>query len=726
MKRLIYIILFLSMSLPSLADPPDWIPITGTQYSMVLFARIINNDEYFTNSDENIAAAFGPGGDTDCRSLAGWQVYEPDGFWYFNIVGNENGEEITFKIYDSALDLVLVCEQTLVFVDNDIIGSPAAPETLTINTSLITGNVSLITSQPPAADVTETLISNGSAAVHPDADGNYQLPAEPGIYDLTASLTGYSPQTLSGIEVLATQITSNINFQLIDWLPVTGTQYNMVMMCELLFNDEPVSGVEGYFLGAFGASGYDDCRGLATWQPPNPPYWDGYWYFTIVSNAQNDNIYFKVYEHSTAGFYDCQEAIIFENDATLGSPDAPFTLNIDNSGEQTIDLSAEWNWISFFVEPEDMAVPAVFAPLVPAVYQVKDQTHSLIYFAEIQTWLGDLNNITSGDSYLVYMNQSFPGFTLSGSVINSNTPIPLNTEWNWTAYYPQYELSLSAALGSIVPLVEQVKTQAQSANYIDPPGEWVGDLLTMEPGVGYKIFMNSSADLIYGDAEGAAAGPTDDNTDDPPLWEVITGTQYSMVLMTTISLDEQFFQLDNGNIAAAFGPAGESDCRSLAAWQPPNPPNYEGFWYFTIVGNIIGESISFRIYDQSGDQIFTNSASLTFSDNTVTGSPYEPYTLDFVNTPNNLVELPDHQNRLISIYPNPFNPLTTITFESDGIHSSEIAVYNLKGQRLEILCNSTFPAGIHTLTWNAATLPTGIYFLKTPASPFPLKTLLLK
>jgi len=721
---LVFCVFYVIMTL--MADPPDWEPITGTQYSMALFVRIINNDAYFNIAQGNIAAAFGPGGDTDCRAIAGWQDYDPDGFLYYNIVGDENGEEIIFKIYDSSLDLVLVCDQILDFADNDIIGSPADPETFTINTNLITGNVTLITSQPPAANITETLISNGSIAVHPDENGYYQLPAEPGIYDLTAGLTGYFSQTLTGIEVFATQITSDINFQLIDWIPITGTQYNMVIMCELLFEDEPLCGEEGNFLGAFGDSGYNDCRGFATWQQPNPPYWEGYWYFTIVSNTQNDTIFFKAYENSTDAFYDCFEIVTFENDATIGAPDAPFILNINNFCEQTIDLNSEWNWISFYVQPEDVAVPVIFAPLLPDVYQIKDQIHSLTYFPSMQTWLGDLDDIVNGASYLVYMNQPFSDFTIPGTAINIDTPIPLTDEWNWAAYYPQSEMDIPYALTSIVPQVDQVKTQSQSTSYINPPGEWVGDLLVMEPGIGYKIFMNSPADLIYGNAESNAGTHADNNTDDPPLWEVISGTQYSMVLMTAIYLDNEPFTLNNGNIAAAFGPAGESDCRSLAAWQPSNPPNYDGFWYFTIVANDFDEEIFFRIYDQSSDSIYLSSQSLTFADNAVTGSPYELYSLHFQSVANDQECITAQEKCFLSAYPNPFNPTTTISFTIKEKENIQLDIYNLKGQKITTLLNATCEAGINTITWDAVAQPTGIYFIKFPGLPTPLKILLLK
>lgn len=128
-KYIILIICFFSIFLS--ADPPNWQEITGTQYSMVVFARIVFNDSYFDNSGNNLAAAFGPDGINDCRDIAGWQSGNP-GFWYFYIVGNQNGEEISFKIYDEASDHIYDCDQSIIFDDGETIGSLLNPIQLDI------------------------------------------------------------------------------------------------------------------------------------------------------------------------------------------------------------------------------------------------------------------------------------------------------------------------------------------------------------------------------------------------------------------------------------------------------------------------------------------------------------------------------------------------------------------------------------------------------------------
>ncbi|MDP8211617.1 MAG: tandem-95 repeat protein, partial [Candidatus Stygibacter australis] len=109
------------------AEIPEWEIIPGTQYSMQVYSQVDFMAQYFTNSNpDNIVAAFGPGGLTDCRAIAYWNEYNQYQLWYMTIVSNaepEDNEIITYKIYDAASDQVLDCRENSIFVDNDVIGS---------------------------------------------------------------------------------------------------------------------------------------------------------------------------------------------------------------------------------------------------------------------------------------------------------------------------------------------------------------------------------------------------------------------------------------------------------------------------------------------------------------------------------------------------------------------------------------------------------------------------
>ncbi len=65
------------------------------------------------------------------------------------------------------------------------------------------------------------------------------------------------------------------------------------------------------------------------------------------------------------------------------------------------------------------------------------------------------------------------------------------------------------------------------------------------------------------------------------------------------------------------------------------------------------------------------------------------------------------------IYPNPFNPMTTIQIELQSAGVLEVSVFNIIGQRVVRLSNGKQPAGLHSFTFDGANLPSGIYFMRT-------------
>lgn len=111
------------------AEPPDWIVITGTQYNMVLFASAFVGNDVLADST-NMVGAFGPNHcDTlnDCRALGVWDEYASapgNGFWYFTIVANEDGEQMYFKLYDASNDNILDANETILFQNDSTIGNP--------------------------------------------------------------------------------------------------------------------------------------------------------------------------------------------------------------------------------------------------------------------------------------------------------------------------------------------------------------------------------------------------------------------------------------------------------------------------------------------------------------------------------------------------------------------------------------------------------------------------
>lgn len=174
---------------------------------------------------------------------------------------------------------------------------------------------------------------------------------------------------------------------------------------------------------------------------------------------------------------------------------------------------------------------------------------------------------------------------------------------------------------------------------------------------------------------------------EPPSWIIISGTEYSMVVIASISLFNEDFVGGDGNIAAAFGSGGEVDCRSIGLWQDANPPYWDGYWYFTVVGDASGEEISFKIYNDSSDSVYDCTPKFFFSINATFGSPYDPIEIFALYPPTD-----------ISITVSTITHIPTITWSSvEGANSYYIYSFDTPSSELSA---STLTAHITGTSWS--------------------------
>ncbi len=63
-------------------------------------------------------------------------------------------------------------------------------------------------------------------------------------------------------------------------------------------------------------------------------------------------------------------------------------------------------------------------------------------------------------------------------------------------------------------------------------------------------------------------------------------------------------------------------------------------------------------------------------------------------------------------YPNPFNPTTNIKYNIPVASNVKLAVYNVVGEEVAVLVNGFVQEGFYEVTFNASSLPSGVYFYK--------------
>jgi hypothetical protein len=125
--------------------------------------------------------------------------------------------------------------------------------------------------------------------------------------------------------------------------------------------------------------------------------------------------------------------------------------------------------------------------------------------------------------------------------------------------------------------------------------------------------------------------------------------------------------------------------------------------------NVRAEGMDIRIKDSyTGniiDRVLRNGESFVIEDNSM-----NKLSICEVDIP---TEYTLYQN-----YPNPFNPSTTIKFGLPTNSNVMLTIYNQLGEKIDVLVNKDLEAGLHTITWNAANLASGLYFYELRTDKF--------
>lgn len=123
-----------------------------------------------------------------------------------------------------------------------------------------------------------------------------------------------------------------------------------------------------------------------------------------------------------------------------------------------------------------------------------------------------------------------------------------------------------------------------------------------------------------------------------------------------------------------------------------------------------GDIPEFKLFDNSSGQVYPG-----VSETEIEGWAINEFFLielmtnGLLSTENVLI--PDNFE-ISSVYPNPFNPSTTIQYSVPTYSNVKIGVVNLLGQEVALLRNTYQQAGYHTVTWDAGKISSGMYLIQ--------------
>ena len=441
-------------------------------------------------------------------------------------------------------------------------------------------------------------------------------PATPiGKYEETIYLKGNN-----GIETPLT-VKVKVQGQIPDWSvnpKYFENSMNVIATLDVLgLQSEDEDDIVAAFIG-------DECRGIA--HPVYKERYDAY-FVTMDIYGGNDSdkpITFRVFDASTGTLYPevvANKDVKFQFLELNGTYSDPIVLTVIDKIEQTTELKEGWNWLSFYVKTDAMTIASLLASIAEDVEIIKSQNAYLSF--ESGSWGGDLiGALSNGQMYAVKMKKDRTLRIIGERLEVAGNPIELAKGWNWIGYYGRQVSTLADAFADLSPIDgDMVKAQSGIAYY--DTYEWVGSLLMLEPGQGYK-FKNASDQTRSFSYPGSVVKLAPARTQrrggtSSGIFQPVDYRNYSGNATMAVKVLK-----DNAPLAnAEIGVFADGECRAAAV------TNNAGIAYLTIPGDDAVE-LTFKVAD--GANVTDIANVISYETDGIYGTPKNPIVFGIGNT----------------------------------------------------------------------------------------------
>ncbi|MCI0698975.1 T9SS type A sorting domain-containing protein [candidate division KSB1 bacterium] len=480
----------------------------------------------------------------------------------------------------------------------------------------------------------------------------------------------------------------------------TNIKY-VVNIDQATLNSQPLE--IGDEIGVFTPGGL--LAGAAIWNATGPArliaYGDDSTTQKVEGFTRGQTMFFRVWDR--AGNRDYPATPTYSRgDGRFGTGDSAriSLLAAQTRFARRLNLSSGWSWISFNIMPDNLDVAQLMDSVANLAIMVNGDGGFFIP--------GQINGIGALDvrqGYKVYLNAP-DSVKFIGDEVLPNTPIPLRQGWNFSAFLPMMPIAAEAALAGVSLQLALAKNDA-GGFYIP---NLINTLGSMQPGRGYRLYMNAADTLIYPFGARAQAKAASRSVTAVPLVPQHfkppdkTGESYSLVILSA-SVNGK--PLQAGDEIGVFTPAGklagagvwpESGPLGIAVWRRDDdnaPTNNERH------GFVPGEKMIFRAWRPGGFSASAAAEEIDVPAKFLRGSgAFDSEVFAIVELAAN--PLPQ-KYQLHQSFPNPLNGAvaqTVIRYELPQPGFAELRVYNLLGQVVRTLHQAALPAGFHEIVWD--------------------------
>ena len=247
----------------------------------------------------------------------------------------------------------------------------------------------------------------------------------------------------------------------------------------------------------------NECRGVAS--PQLVRTRDAYYVTMTVYGHEEvsspELITFRIYDAGSGVVYGDLAVSSFGRtmmtfytpNAMLGSYDKPVEWHAGTELMQEVNLTAGWNWISFFVNPITPTLEGIFGH--DRSFKTVTSKGDGFGMCDGSKWNTSLERVSPGNMYKVRVTKDI-NVNVHGSAINTGaTAMTMFSGWNWIGSLSVYNLELGEAFADLNPQRGDVVKNKESVAIYNG-SQWEGPLNAIFPGEGY-YYLNKGDEKTF-------------------------------------------------------------------------------------------------------------------------------------------------------------------------------------------------------------------------------------
>ncbi len=388
----------------------------------------------------------------------------------------------------------------------------------------------------------------------------------------------------------------------------------------------------------------------------------------------------------------------------------------DEPQEETrcIALHEGWNLISWNVDTQDDNIETIIADIKGCVDGIFGFEAGAATYDPNLPQFSTLQSLDHLHGYWFRMDCDTV-LCVTGLKAAPGTPIQLEANWNLVSYLPDEDNEPEIALQSMIDDLVVTLGYDNGGVSFDPSNPELASLEFMRRDFGYWLKTTASTVLSY---PGVLPAPwniplVDESLKQGPMsFSLMPTREWVNMYGEGINLDGQLVRA--GSVIEVFDEAGTLCGQALV--EQDGKLNFTPIYFddkstANDEGIELGGRISLSV---NGEPVRESFAHGSFGDN---------MSISSLTSVTKLSDALPHEYNLNQNYPNPFNPSTLIEFSLPVPGHARIEVFNLLGEKVNVLMDRNLPAGRYSVTWNGDDLSgqktsSGIYFYRLTAGDF--------